>query len=138
MLQTGMLIPLKETSETGIFKNIFIDIGDEQSIENDLSTYSSHLQNMKFFLKNANDKTLFLIDEFGSGTEPMLGGAIAESILEVLNQQNSFGVVTTHYTNLKHLRFRQKEYSMGPCFTIRSIWCTVQTRNWRTGKLFCF
>ncbi len=102
MLQTGMLIPLKETSETGIFKNIFIDIGDEQSIENDLSTYSSHLQNMKFFLRNADDKTLFLIDEFGSGTEPMLGGAIAESILETLNQQNSFGVVTTHYTNLKH------------------------------------
>jgi DNA mismatch repair protein MutS2 len=102
MLQTGMLVPLKETSETGIFKNIFIDIGDEQSIENDLSTYSSHLQNMKFFLRNADDKTLFLIDEFGAGTEPMLGGAIAESILETLNQQNSLGVITTHYTNLKH------------------------------------
>jgi DNA mismatch repair protein MutS2 len=102
MLQCGLLIPVKETSETGVFDNIFIDIGDEQSIENDLSTYSSHLQNMKFFLKNANEQTLFLIDEFGTGTEPMLGGAIAESILEELNKKQVFGVVTTHYTNLKH------------------------------------
>ncbi len=102
MLQCGLLVPIKETSDTGLFDNIFIDIGDEQSIENDLSTYSSHLLNMKFFLKNANDKTLFLIDEFGTGTEPKLGGAIAESILEALNQLRSFGVVTTHYTNLKH------------------------------------
>jgi DNA mismatch repair protein MutS2 len=102
MLQCGMLIPLKETSETGIFDHIFIDIGDEQSIENDLSTYSSHLLNMKYFVRNTDDKTLFLIDEFGSGTEPMLGGAIAESILEQLNNCKSFGVVTTHYTNLKH------------------------------------
>jgi DNA mismatch repair protein MutS2 len=102
MLQCGLLISIKETSETGIFDNIFIDIGDEQSIENDLSTYSSHLLNMKNFVKHANDKTLFLIDEFGAGTEPMLGGAIAESILEQLNSANSFGVVTTHYTNLKH------------------------------------
>lgn len=102
MLQCGLLIPVKETSETGIFKAIFIDIGDEQSIENDLSTYSSHLQNMKFFLKNAGQETLFLIDEFGTGTEPMLGGAIAESILESLNGIGAFGVVTTHYTNLKH------------------------------------
>lgn len=102
MLQCGLLIPVKETSETGIFENVFIDIGDEQSIDNDLSTYSSHLTNMKYFLRNANENTLFLIDEFGAGTEPMLGGAIAEAILEELNTRKTFGVVTTHYTNLKH------------------------------------
>ena len=102
MLQCGLLIPVKETSVTGIFERLFIDIGDEQSIENDLSTYSSHLMNMKFFLKHSNEKTLVLIDEFGTGTEPMLGGAIAESILAQLNEMKTFGVITTHYTNLKH------------------------------------
>lgn len=102
MLQCGLLIPVDETSRAGIFDQLFIDIGDEQSIENDLSTYSSHLMNMKFFLKNANDNTLILIDEFGTGTEPMLGGAIAEAILDQLNQMGAFGVITTHYTNLKH------------------------------------
>jgi len=102
MLQCGLLIPVRENSETGIFEKLFIDIGDEQSIENDLSTYSSHLMNMKFFLKNSNDKTLILIDEFGTGTEPMLGGAIAEAILSQLNEMKTFGVITTHYTNLKH------------------------------------
>lgn len=102
MLQCGLMIPVAENSRAGIFKNIFIDIGDEQSIENDLSTYSSHLLNMKYFLKNADEQTLILIDEFGTGTEPMLGGAIAESILHQLNQQGTFGVITTHYTNLKH------------------------------------
>lgn len=102
MLQCGLMIPVDETSHAGIFEHIFIDIGDEQSIENDLSTYSSHLMNMKFFLKNANERTLILIDEFGTGTEPMLGGAIAESILDQLNRQGTFGVITTHYTNLKH------------------------------------
>ncbi len=103
MLQNGLLIPLKSSSITGIFKRFFIDIGDEQSIENDLSTYSSHLLNMHHFLANANDKTLFLIDEFGSGTEPILGGAIAEAILEELNEKKAFGVITTHYANLKLL-----------------------------------
>ncbi len=102
MLQCGLLIPVRQTSSTGIFDKLFIDIGDEQSIENDLSTYSSHLMNMKFFLKNSNDKTLVLIDEFGTGTEPMLGGAIAEAILSQLNEMKTFGVITTHYTNLKH------------------------------------
>jgi DNA mismatch repair protein MutS2 len=95
-------VSVSENSEMGLFENLFIDIGDEQSIENDLSTYSSHLLNMKFFLKNANPKTLLLIDEFGTGTEPMLGGAIAEAILNQLNQKNTYGVITTHYTNLKH------------------------------------
>jgi len=102
MLQCGLMIPVAQTSKCGIFQNIFIDIGDEQSIENDLSTYSSHLLNMKFFLKNANEKTLLLIDEFGSGTEPQIGGAIAEATLERLNQARTFGVITTHYTNIKH------------------------------------
>jgi DNA mismatch repair protein MutS2 len=102
MLQCGLTIPVEEGSECGIFRNIFIDIGDEQSIDNDLSTYSSHLLGMKFFLKNATSDTLVLIDEFGTGTEPMLGGSIAESILAELNDQKVFGVMTTHYTNLKH------------------------------------
>jgi DNA mismatch repair protein MutS2 len=102
MLQSGMLIPLGEGSKTGIFEQIFIDIGDEQSLENDLSTYSSHLLNMKHFVKNSNENTLILIDEFGTGTEPMLGGAIAEALLDSLNKQRCFGVITTHYTNLKH------------------------------------
>lgn len=102
MLQCGFLIPVKQNTVAGIFDKIFIDIGDEQSIENDLSTYSSHLMNMKFFLKNSTDKTLVMIDEFGTGTEPLLGGAIAESILAQLNEMRVFGVITTHYTNLKH------------------------------------
>lgn len=102
ILQCGLLIPISEGSRTGIFDRIFIDIGDEQSLENDLSTYSSHLLNMKHFVKFSNENTLILIDEFGTGTEPMLGGAIAESILDKLNQMRTFGVITTHYTNLKH------------------------------------
>jgi len=102
MLQCGLLIPVNEASRTGIFDQLFIDIGDEQSLENDLSTYSSHLMNMKHFVRNCNEKTLILIDEFGTGTEPMLGGAIAESILDKLTQLHTFGVITTHYTNLKH------------------------------------
>ncbi|MCK5775274.1 MAG: endonuclease MutS2, partial [Bacteroidales bacterium] len=103
MIQCGLLVPMKPTSFAGLFTHFFIDIGDEQSIENDLSTYSSHLLNMKYFLKHANAKTLFLIDEFGSGTEPNLGGAIAEAILEELNHKKCFGVITTHFANLKLL-----------------------------------
>jgi DNA mismatch repair protein MutS2 len=102
MLQCGLTIPVDEGSESCVFKNIFIDIGDEQSIDNDLSTYSSHLINLKYFLKNATEDTLILIDEFGTGTEPVLGGAIAEAILGELNRKEVFGVLTTHYTNLKH------------------------------------
>ena len=102
MLQCGMLIPLLDNSRCGIFERLFIDIGDEQSIENDLSTYSSHLLNMKFFIKNSHEKTLLLIDEFGSGTEPQIGGAIAEASLERFNRNKTYGVITTHYTNLKH------------------------------------
>jgi DNA mismatch repair protein MutS2 len=102
MLQCGLLIPLVESSEAGIFRDILIDIGDEQSIENDLSTYSSHLLNMKNFLRNASPQSLMLIDEFGTGTEPQIGGAIAEAILESLNNKGTYGVITTHYSNLKH------------------------------------
>ncbi|MDC1105824.1 Smr/MutS family protein [Prolixibacteraceae bacterium] len=102
MIQTGMLVPMEVDSHIGVFDGIFVDIGDEQSIDNDLSTYSSHLTNMKFFLKNTTNRSLILIDEFGSGTEPMLGGAIAESVLNTLNNQEVYGVITTHYTNLKH------------------------------------
>lgn len=102
MAQCGVPIPLSERSTVGIFDHIFIDIGDEQSIEDDLSTYSSHLTNMKFFVKNCNAKTLLLIDEFGGGTEPQIGGAIAESLLKRYNEQGAFGVITTHYQNLKH------------------------------------
>lgn len=102
MLQCGLLVPLHESSRTGIFESIFIDIGDEQSIENDLSTYSSHLTNMKYFVRNCNSRTIILIDEFGSGTEPQIGGAIAEALLDRFNRNRSYGVITTHYQNLKH------------------------------------
>lgn len=101
-LQCGIPVPLAEESRAGLFGKMFIDIGDDQSLENDLSTYSSHLMNMKFFVRNCNQDTLILIDEFGTGTEPMLGGAIAESILNRMNQMKTYGVITTHYTNLKH------------------------------------
>lgn len=102
MLQCGLLIPIHENSRTGIFDSIFIDIGDEQSIENDLSTYSSHLTHMKYFVRNCNNKTIILIDEFGGGTEPQIGGAIAEALLDRFNKNRSFGIITTHYQNLKH------------------------------------
>ena len=103
MLQCGLAIPVKIDSKCGVFHDMFIDIGDEQSLENDLSTYSSHLINMKELLEHGNERSLFLIDEFGTGTEPQLGGAIAEAILLKMNEKKSFGVVTTHYANLKLL-----------------------------------
>lgn len=102
MFQCGLPVPVSEASRFGIFKKILIDIGDEQSLENDLSTYSSHLINMKNFVRYGDRDTLVLIDEFGTGTEPMLGGAIAEAILHALNDYHVKGVITTHYTNLKH------------------------------------
>ena len=106
MFQCGMLVPCRETSEFGIFDSIFIDIGDQQSIDNDLSTYSSHLQNMKQLLETADEGTLFLLDELGGGTEPRSGCAIAEALLEELYRRHSFGVVTTHYADLKLLADR--------------------------------
>ncbi len=101
MMQCGLLVPAKEGSSACVFRDVFIELGDEQSLENDLSTYSSHLQHMQFFMEQAGSSTLFLIDEMGSGTEPQVGGAIAEVVLGVLNSRGAYGVVTTHYTNLK-------------------------------------
>jgi len=128
MVQCGLPIPLDENSKVGIFNHIFIDIGDEQSIENDLSTYSSHLTNMKFFVRNCDEKTILLIDEFGGGTEPQIGGAIAESLLKRFNEKGAFGVITTHYQNLKHFANENKgvingamlydRHLMQPLFTL--------------------
>ena len=106
MIQCGLPVPMNEASKMGFFKQLLMDIGDEQSIVDDLSTYSSHLRNMKHFVRYADAQTLLLIDEFGTGTEPMIGGAIAEAVLSQLNEQRAFGVVTTHYGNLKHLAER--------------------------------
>lgn len=102
MLQTGLSIPVWSRSRCGIFKDVMIDIGDEQSLENDLSTYSSHLTNMKVMMRQASDRSLILIDEMGTGTEPQIGGAIAESVLEEFCQHGAWAVITTHYQNLKH------------------------------------
>ena len=102
MLQCGLSVPIGERSRTGVFNNIFIDIGDEQSIEDDLSTYSSHLTNMKQMMRHADDSTILLVDEFGTGTEPQIGGAIAEAVLKQFCKRKAYGVITTHYQNLKH------------------------------------
>lgn len=102
MIQCGIMVPMLESSHVGLFDSVFIDIGDEQSIEDDLSTYSSHLTNMKNMMKQCNGRSLILIDEFGGGTEPQIGGAIAEAVLKRFNQKGTFGVITTHYQNLKH------------------------------------
>ena len=101
-LQCGLSVPMSERSKTGVFKDIMIDIGDEQSLENDLSTYSSHLLNMKNMMRQASGSTVILIDEFGTGTEPGIGGAIAEAVLDRFCKQGAYGVITTHYQNLKH------------------------------------
>jgi len=101
MVQAGLLVPVDESSTFGIFKQVFADIGDDQSIESDLSTYSAHLSKMKYFVENSGGKTLVLIDEFGTGTDPQFGGPIAEAVLEALNRKHIRGVVTTHYSNLK-------------------------------------
>lgn len=101
MMQCGLLVPMKEAGGMGLFRDLFIDIGDEQSIDDDLSTYSSHLLNMKNVLKNCGSASLVLIDEFGSGTDPLIGGAMAEAVLERIHERASFAVITTHYHNLK-------------------------------------
>ncbi len=102
MMQCGLLVPMYDNSHMGIFESIFIDIGDEQSIEDDLSTYSSHLSHMKQCVRHCNKRSLLLIDEFGGGTEPQIGGAIAEALLDRFNRNQAYGVITTHYQNLKH------------------------------------
>ncbi len=108
MLQAGLLVSASPQSEFGIFKQLFIHMGDEQNLEFELSTYSSHLTNMKYFIENANGKTLFFIDELGSGSDPSLGGAFAEVIMEELAYKHAFGIVTTHYLNLKVMAGRVK------------------------------
>ena len=107
MLQCGLSVPLGDRSTCGTFENIMIDIGDQQSIEDDLSTYSSHLLNMKMMIRNANSKSLLLIDEFGGGTEPQIGGAIAEAVLKQFCEKRAWGIITTHYQNLKDFATRQ-------------------------------
>ena len=102
MVQCGLSIPVNKSSQVGVFDRIFLDIGDEQSIENDLSTYSSHLLNMKIMMKDCTENSLVLIDEFGAGTEPQIGAAIAQAILDVFVGKMTFGIITTHYQNLKY------------------------------------
>ncbi len=139
MLQCGLPIPAKEDSELYLFDNLFIDIGDEQSLENDLSTYSSHLLNMKYFLRHANNNTLFLIDEFGTGTEPQLGGAIAEAVLEELNNKQSFGVITTHYTNLKIAAEKSKGMINGAMlFDSKEMQPLYKLQTGKPGSSFTF
>jgi DNA mismatch repair protein MutS2 len=139
MLQCGLLIPVLDTSETGIFDHLFIDIGDQQSIENDLSTYSSHLYNIKNLLDFANQSTLFLIDEFGAGTEPQSGGAIAEAVLETLNDKKAFGVVTTHYANLKQLAFDHPGFVNGAMlYDTRHMKPLFVLKTGRPGSSFAF
>lgn len=139
MLQCGLLIPMESYSEVGIFKDIFIDIGDEQSIENDLSTYSSHLLNMKNFCENINSDSLFLIDEFGAGTEPKMGGAIAEAILNELNYKNAFGVITTHYANLKLVASRTNGIVNGSMlFDTKNIKPLYRLKIGNPGSSFAF
>lgn len=139
MLQCGLLVPMLDYSEAGIFKKLFIDIGDEQSLENDLSTYSSHLANMKFFLKNTDSESLFLIDEFGAGTEPRLGGAIAEVILEKLADKKAFGVVTTHYANLKILAGKKEGIINGSMlFDTQKMRPLFRLKSGNPGSSFAF
>jgi DNA mismatch repair protein MutS2 len=139
MLQCGLLIPLRENSEVGLFQTLFIDIGDEQSIENDLSTYSSHLLNIHNFVKHANAKSLFLIDEFGTGTEPAIGGAIAEAALEELNRKKAYGVVTTHYSNLKAMAKKGNGIvNAAMLFDTRELLPLYRLKIGRPGSSFAF
>ncbi|GHT12725.1 endonuclease MutS2 [Bacteroidia bacterium] len=139
MAQCGFLVPMSERSEMGVFDSVFIDIGDEQSLENDLSTYSSHLQNMRYFLRYAHKKTLILIDEFGTGTEPQLGGAIAQAILQQLVQQKCFGVITTHYANLKQYASATAGIQNGAMlFDVEKIEPLFQLKTGAAGSSFAF
>ncbi len=139
MLQCGLLPSAGDDSEFLVYKNIFIDIGDEQSIDNDLSTYTSKLKNLKFFLENTDRNTLFLIDELGSGTDPTLGGAIAEATLEVLNRKGGTGIVTTHYSNLKLLAGREKGIVNGSMlFDLKNMKPLYQLLTGKPGSSFAF
>jgi DNA mismatch repair protein MutS2 len=139
MLQSGFLVPVNPDSEFGVFANLFIEIGDEQSIENDLSTYSSHLNNLKYFIENAGRDTLFMIDEFGSGTEPQLGGAIAEATLLALNEKKSFGIVSTHYSNLKELAAKKPGVINGSMlFDIKNLTPLYKLLIGNSGSSYAF
>jgi DNA mismatch repair protein MutS2 len=139
MLQCGMLVPVHPDSSMGIFNTICIELGDEQSIENDLSTYSSHLLHMKEFERLANERTLFLIDEFGTGTDPMFGGAIAEAVLEALNDKHAFGVITTHYSNLKVFATHTKGILNGSMlFDMESLNPLYILKSGAAGSSFAF
>lgn len=139
MCQWGLLIPVSENTKMGIFSKIYTDIGDQQSVEDDLSTYSSRLKNMKAFLDDADEDTLILIDEFGSGTDPKIGGAIAEAILRQLNFQKCHGVVTTHYSNLKYFAFKAKGVVNGSMeFDKAKLSPTYQLIVGKPGSSFAF
>ena len=139
MLQSGMLVPVEEDSEMGIFKKIFADIGDQQSIEDDLSTYSSRLANMKAFLDAADKDSLVLIDEFGSGTDPKIGGSIAEAILKKMNDQKVFGFITTHYSNLKIFAFKTRGLvNASMLFNKEELSPTYQLKVGKPGSSYAF
>jgi DNA mismatch repair protein MutS2 len=139
MLQCGLAVPMHQDSECGIFHKIFIDIGDEQSLENDLSTYSSHLRHMKAFLDHATRRSLFFIDELGTGTEPQAGGAIAEAVLSTLNRKGAFGLVTTHYANLKLLADREQGMLNGAMlFDTRRMQPLFVLQTGKPGSSFAF
>ncbi|MEZ4992719.1 MAG: Smr/MutS family protein [Saprospiraceae bacterium] len=139
MLQSGLLLPVDQNSEMGIFKKIFADIGDQQSLEDDLSTYSSRLENARTFLEKADQDTLVLIDEFGSGTDPKIGGAIAESILWELNYRQIYGVITTHYSNLKIFAFKTKGIVNGSMlFDSDTLSPTYELKVGRPGSSYAF
>lgn len=139
MVQAGMLVPAEVTSEVGIFNNFFADIGDQQSLEDDLSTYSSRLRNAKLFVENADENTLVLIDEFGSGTDPKMGGAIAEAILRDLQHKKVFGVITTHYSNLKVYAFKTKGIINGSMrFNRETLSPTYEMKIGRPGSSYAF
>lgn len=137
MVQCGFLVPVLENSEFPLFRSLMIDIGDQQSLENDLSTYSSHLVNMKAMLAEASEHTLILIDEFGSGTEPTIGGAISESILEHFVECKSYGVITTHYANIKYFASRNEGVANGAMsFDVKNIQPLFSLEMGKPGSSF--
>lgn len=139
MVQSGMLIPAAAHSEVGIFSGFFADIGDQQSLEEDLSTYSSHLHNMKQISEHADERSLLLIDEFGSGTDPKMGGAIAESLLKTFNKMKTWAVITTHYSNLKIFAFNNKGIVNGAMtFDKENLHPTFQFNIGKPGSSFAF
>jgi DNA mismatch repair protein MutS2 len=139
MMQSGLLVPVNPASEMGIFKQIFADIGDQQSLEDDLSTYSSRLANARLFIEKGNSETLIVIDEFGSGTDPKIGGAIAEAVLRELNFKKTFGVITTHYSNLKIFAFKTKGLlNAAMTFDKETLSPTYNLKIGRPGSSYAF